>query len=268
MLHSPHYPAWGGYGRHLFVLGHPEGHVVVWQRTHAALCAQLARAWGNASFGGFEPRATVELAAERHEMGMDGERPELNPATGLPKDYDELSHAQHLPVQFDGPEQLAAIDPYAGLLASLHSASFYRRTSLTALLTRDGRIERRALRRAARLQQRLREQLRPDDAQVERNRRLVRYWDGLSHDLLARRWPRVRSGVPASNGELRDVVLATKGSDPNVVLSLDPWPFRDEREQFCVTGRLLRERYTSQADLEAAFDAAEEVGLAFVVEAT
>jgi hypothetical protein len=251
----------------VFVLAHSEGHVVVWQRAHAAMCAQLARAWGNAAFGEVEPRAVVELAAERHEMGMDGEEPELNPQTGLPKDYDALSHAEHLPRQFDGPERLAELDPYAGLLASLHHASFYRRTSPTALLTRDGRIERRALRRAGRLQQRLRAQLRPDEAQVERNRRLVRYWDGLSHDLLARRWPRVRQGVPAANGDLRDVLLTTKGSGANVVLSLDPWPFREERQQFRATGRLLRGRYATQAQLRAAFDAAEEVEFAFALEA-
>jgi hypothetical protein len=251
----------------LFVMGHPEGHLVVLQCAHAAMCAQLARAWGNEAFGGFEPRAGVELAAERHEMGMDGEQPELNPRTGLPKDYDALSHAEHLPRQFDGPERLAEIDPYAGLLASLHHASFYRRTSPLAVLTRDGRVERRALRRTAQLQERLRAQLRPDDAQVERNRRLVRYWDGLTHDLLAHRWPRVREGVPAANGDLRDIHLTTRGSDPNVVLTLDPWPFRNEREQFRVTGRLLRERYASQAELSAAFDAAEEIELAFVLEA-
>lgn len=120
------------------------------------MCAQLARAWGNAAFGDVGRRDAVELAAGRHEMGMDGERPVLDPATGLPKDFDALSHAEHLPAQFDGPERLAAIDPYAGLLASLHHASFYRRSSPLALLTFDGRVERRALRRSARLQARLR----------------------------------------------------------------------------------------------------------------
>jgi hypothetical protein len=246
----------------------------VWQRAHAAMCAQLARAWGNETFGGFEPRAPVELAAERHELGMEGERPVLNPATGLPKEYDDLSHAEHLPVQFDGPERLAEIDPYAGLLASLHHASFYRRTSPLAALTRDGRIERRELRRTERLQAHLREQLRPDEAQVDRNRRLVRYWDGLSHDLLARRWPRVRGGVPAANGD-RDIRLATNGQggfaatrDPNVGLTLAPWPFANGRERVAATGKLLTGRYTTDAELLAAFEAAPEIELAFVLEAT
>ena len=125
------------------------------------MCAQIARAWGNDAFGGFEPRPAVELAAERHELGMEGERPLLNPATGLPKDFDDLSHAEHLPLQFAGPERLAEIEPYAGLLASLHHESFYRRTSPLAVLTRDGRLERDALRRSAALQARLRAELRP-----------------------------------------------------------------------------------------------------------
>ena len=235
---------------------------MVWQRTHAALCAQFARAWGNATFGGFEPRAVVELVAERHEMGMDAERPTLNPATGLPKDYDDLSHAEHLPIQFAAPELLAEIDPYAGLLASLHHASFYRRTSPLAVLTRDGREERRALQGSARLQARLRAQLHPDEAQVERNQRLVRYWDGLSHDLLARRWPRVRHGVPAADGDVRDIELRAAGER----LTLDPWPFANGREHFAVTGRLLQDRYETDAELQAAFDSADEVELAFTLE--
>jgi len=236
---------------------------VVWQRTHADLCAQFARAWGNAAFGGFEPRAVVELAAERHEMGMDGERPVLNAATGLPKDYDDLSHAEHLPVQFSGPELLAEIDPYAGLLASLHHQSFYRRISPLAVLTRDGREERRALQRSARLQARLRAQLHPDEAEVARNQRLVRYWDGLSHDLLARRWPRVRHGVPAANGDVRDIELSA-GDER---LTLDPWPFANASERFAVTGRLLRDRYQTDAELQAAFGAGDEVELALTLEA-
>ena len=236
---------------------------MVWQRAHAGMCAQLARAWGNDAFGDVEPRAVVELAAERHEMGMDGEQPVLDPATGLPKDFDALSHAEHLPVQFEGPEQLARIEPYAGLLASLHHESFYRRTSPLAVLTRDGRLERRALRRSSQLQERLRAQLQARDAEVERNRRLVRYWDGLSHDLLYRRWPRVRRGVPAVAGELRDIALARAGDR----LTLDPWPLRAERERVTVTGCLLRGRYGDERELRAAMEDAPEVELAFDLEA-
>jgi hypothetical protein len=187
----------------------------------------------------------------------------LNPATGLPKDFDDLAHAEHLPMQFAGPERLAEIDPYAGLLASLHHQSFYRRTSPLAVLTRDGRLERDALRRSAALQERLRSELHPDATQVERNRRLVRYWDGLSHDLLARRWPRLRTGVPAANGDLVDIALT--GDDARQ--RLDPWPLRDDRLHLAVPGRLLRDRYAGDAELRAALDDAPEVELTFDLEA-
>ena len=226
------------------------------------MCAQIARAWGNDAFGGFEPRPAVELAAERHELGMEGERPLLNPATGLPKDFDDLSHPEHLPLQFAGPERLAEIEPYAGLLASLHHESFYRRTSPLAVLTRDGRLERDALRRSAALQARLRHELRPDEAQVERNRRLVRYWDGLTHDLLEHRWPRTRHGVPAANGDLADIELT--GDDERQ--HLDPWPLRDDRLRLVVPGRLLRDRCASDAELQAALDAAPQIDLTFELE--
>lgn len=246
----------------MFVVGHPEGHVVVWQRDHAAMCSQLARVWGNHAFGGFEPRAVVVLAVERHEMGMDGELPVLNPATGLPKDFDDLSHAEHLPAQFSGPEQLAAIEPYAGLLASLHHQSFYRRTSWTALLTRDGRLERRALRQSAALQRRVRAAVSAPEAQVTRNQRLLRYWDGLSHDLLFARWPRVREGVPAADGADRAIALAAD----NAHQTLDPWPLNVDNMRLTVPGRLLRDRYSDQAALRAAVDAAPVIELEFVLE--
>jgi hypothetical protein len=142
----------------LFVLEHPDGHVVVWQRMHAGMCAQVARAWGSDAF---------------------------------------------------------------------------------------------------------RDELHPDEAQLERNRRLVRYWDGLSHDLLARRWPRVRHGVPAADGDVRDIELRAAGER----LTLDPWPFANGREHFAVTGRLLQDRYETDAELQAAFDSADEVELAFTLEA-
>jgi Protein of unknown function (DUF3891) len=224
------------------------------------MCGEIARAWGNEVFGGFEPRALVELAADRHDMGMDGELPTLDRRTGLPRDYAALSHAEHLPPQFDGPELLAEIEPYAGLLASLHQQSFYRRTSMVAVLTRDGRIERRALRRTARLQERVRAQV--DTSQVERNWRLVRYWDGLSHDLLLGHWPRLRRSVPAAGESTRDVQLDVDGGH----FTLDPWPFRTERERFAVTGLLLQERFTDEQSLRAAVDTAPEIELAYELE--
>jgi hypothetical protein len=256
------------------VLPHPEGHVAVSQPSHALMCGQMARAWGNAAFGGFEPRAIVEAAADGHDMGMEGELARLDPATGLPKPFDALPHAEHVPPQFDGPERLAAIEPYAGLLASLHHASFYRRRSPTAVLTRDGRIERRALRRAARLQARLRAQCDGGEAEIDRNRRLVTYWDGLSHDLLRGRWPRERANVPAAEGGARAVRLAPMAGELAAVdapvdgrFTLDPWPFTRPRERFTAEGRLLRERFSDESVLRAALAAAPAVEVSYVLEA-
>jgi uncharacterized protein DUF3891 len=256
----------------VFVLAHPEGHVAVSQPAHALMCGQMARAWGNEAFGAFEPRGIVEFAADHHDMGMEGERPRLDPHTGLPKPFDALPHDQHVPPQFDGPERVAELDPYAGLLASLHHASFYRRTSRMAVLTHDGRVERRALRRAARLQARLRAELGAPEAEVDRNRRLVTYWDGLSHDLLRGRWPRERTGVPAAGGTrsvtLAPVVAGLEPADAPVDgrFTVDPWPFTRSRERFTAEGRLLRERCSDQAQLDAAFESAAAVEVSYVLE--
>jgi hypothetical protein len=257
----------------VFVLAHPEGHVAVSQPAHALMCGQIARAWGNEAFGGFEPRAIVELAADHHDEGMVGERPRLDPRTGLPKPFDALPHDQHVPPQFDGPELVAELDPYAGLLASLHHASFYRRTSRLAILTHDGRVERRALRRAGRLQARLQSELGAPEPEVDRNRRLVTYWDGLSHDLLRGRWPRERAGVPAAGGSrsvrLAPAVAGLKPVDAPLDgrFTVDPWPFSRPRERFTAEGRLLRQRCSDQGQLDAAFRAAPAVEVSYVLEA-
>jgi Protein of unknown function (DUF3891) len=105
-------------------------------------------------------------------------------------------------------------------------------------------------------------QLAPRDEEVERNRRLVRYWDGLSHDLLCRRWPCVRRSVPAAGGAQREIRLAADAER----LTLDPWPLRSEHARVSVTGRLLRDRYSDVEALRAALADGPEIELAFDLE--
>jgi hypothetical protein len=236
------------------------GHVAVPQAEHAAMCAELGRAWGNERFGAVEPRDEVCLAAERHELGwMDWERaPTLNPATGLPHAVLDLDMASHLPMQLEGPRRLADESPYAGLLALRKHMNMYSRPAGLGLLRTDGRRLRAHLDESAALEARLRSHVSVPDAELDRNWRLVRTWDGLSHDLLLDRAPRTRHGVPSANGAV-DLSLERSGDG----YRLDPWPFATERVVVHARGRLLEETFTDERRMRDALAHAPEVVLSY-----
>ena len=70
--------------------------IAIGQPAHAWLSGQLARAWREP----FEPWEEVCLAAEQHDVGMAAweRRPTLNPQTGLPRSFMQLTLAEHLEI--------------------------------------------------------------------------------------------------------------------------------------------------------------------------
>jgi hypothetical protein len=100
------------------------------------------------------------------------------------------------------------------------------------------------------------------DAQVEREWRIVDACDRLSHAMLDAREGVVLRAVPAGPSGAMDVACRRTAPD---AWSAEPWPFTHERVEVRVPGRLLRGRFHRQDALEAAFEAAERVTLAFVV---
>ncbi len=71
------------------------GVICITQPMHAWVAGQLARAWGNESFGSFAPWEEVCLAAEQHDIGWhrwEG-APTLNTTTGYPHSFTELPTA-------------------------------------------------------------------------------------------------------------------------------------------------------------------------------
>jgi hypothetical protein len=242
----------------VIVLGHSDGHVAVPQQAHARMCGQLAAAWGNERFGAVHPVEEVRLAAEEHELGMRewDESPTLDRATGLPTTVNKLGVETHLPLRLQGPERLRERSAYAALLASLHHISFYDEPPVYGLLRRPGRRIHAYLRESGEFQQVLREQLNAPDDEVERNWRLVRTWDGLSHTLMFDRAPQTHHGVPAANGAV-DVRVGRR----NGAFTVDPWPFAAERVVVSVDGLLLRDTFGDPGALHRALRAAPEIRL-------
>lgn len=243
----------------MLVAPHPRGHVAVTQPDHAAMCAELATAWGNDRFGEMEPADEVRLAAREHELGWVAwdRRPTLNPATGLPFSVLELDLAEYVDFQLAGPRLLAERSPYAALLAVNHHMSFYKRPPAVGLLRARGRLIKRHLDRSAAYRAELAEQVGAADEEIERNWRLVRAWDGISHDLLHERGPTVRR-VPAAAGQV-EIHLERRGGS----FTVEPWPFGVPEVTVRCVGRLLTETFTDVERMRAALAEAPEITLEY-----
>ena len=125
----------------------------------------------------------------------------------------------------------------------------YRRPSVLGLLRPDQRRIRTFLDRSASLQAELRAGVDAGDEEIDRDWRLVRFWDALSHDLLFARAPCSRQGVPSA-GVPVELRLDRRGD----LYTLDPWPFATDRLSVHAAGRLLTERFSDEVHMRAALE--------------
>jgi Protein of unknown function (DUF3891) len=220
--------------------------IAIGQPAHAWLSGQLARAWGNERFGAVEPYEEVCLAAEQHDAGMAAweRRPTLNPETGRPRSFMELTLDEHLEVWWSAAPLVQAQSRYAALLVSMHGTALYERRNLDRLEPAEQQRVRDFLAGQRELQERLRE---PGDRLVERNQRLVWTWDSLSLGLLLGWAPFTLTDVPTADADTPVEVSTT---------TLQPWPFRTPQVQLRCEGRRLTGRYDDEATMRAALTAA------------
>jgi hypothetical protein len=223
--------------------------IAIGQPAHAWLSGQLARAWGNEAFGAFEPWEEVCLGAEQHDAGLAAwERaPTLNPETGLPRSFMELTLDEHLAAWSSAGPLVLAQSRYAALLVSLHGTALYERRDLDRLPPAEADQIRTFLASQRALQADLQASLGAPDEEVRRNQRLVWTWDSLSLGLLLGWAPYELHTVPAAHGEVEIAV----GED-----TLDPWPFAADRVALRCEGRRLRGRFDDEEAMRAALAAA------------
>ena len=216
------------------------------------MCAELAAAWGGEGFGPVEPAEELRLAAGEHELGWIAwdQAPTLNPATGLPFTVIELDLEHYIQFQLDGPRRLAERSPYAALLTVHHHMSFYDRP-------RD-ELVRSHLARSAAYRDELRSRVDATDEEIERNWRLIRAWDGISHELLYDWLPTTR-GVPDAEGG--EVELRLEHRDG--AITLDPWPFTAPEVTVRAQGRLLERTFTDQERMRKALAEAPKMTLEY-----
>ncbi|HEY0631985.1 MAG TPA: DUF3891 family protein [Thermoleophilaceae bacterium] len=213
--------------------------ICIGQPAHAFLSGQLAAAWRPRP----EPFEEVVLAATQHDAGMADwdAAPELNPETGLPQSFMEMSLGTHLRLWSHAPQRVLPQSRYAALLVSLHGTALYEMRDLTKL--DDPTRVTRYLEEQRALQRRLAAGF--DADQLQRNQQLLWAWDFLSLGLCLR-W------------EDRSVHELTLRAG-----TIDPWPFAADSVHLHTDGRRLEGRYDTQESLHAALDAAPWVTLDF-----
>ncbi|MEX2315003.1 MAG: DUF3891 family protein [Thermomicrobiales bacterium] len=241
---------------------------LITQPAHAAISAQLARAWGNPRVGAVEPRDDVCDGALLHDIGwIDWERtPTLNRVTGLPHSFIELGTRDHLGIWESAAGRALAFGRYPALLTSMHFTGLYEQYHDYSRDSDDEARDARALvGRELAFQQRLIASLRAesvssqfaDDQTLRRNRRLIALWDGMSLALChGLREPRTLRGVPAQQGHIDLVLSPTEGG-----ISVEPWPFSVDRVSVSCDGRMVTGTYLEQTALDDALQTARWVAV-------
>lgn len=250
----------------------PSGLVTISQPAHARISGQLAAAWGGPIGGELTPRDDVVLAAGQHDVGWLWWEmtPTLNPETGLPHSFREMPTAMHLDIWSSAGPLALSYGPYVALLVSKHGSGLYRRFhDFDRDTDREAADARAFLQEAAEFEASLVEDLERqrgyrDDAAieiVERNRRLIGLWDGMSlafcHGLRERQ---TFSGVPAANGEIE---LQLEPQDEHGArVAVEPWPFERDHVHLLTHGRRLSGTFDDDEAMLDALSAAPWVRIA------
>lgn len=265
----------------MLVVETDDGYRIVAQTEHASLAGRFAERWGNERFDVPNPKAATRAAAHVHDNGW--ATWDLYPHLaddGTPIDLFEVPAAEWRRFYERGIDAAAELDPYAGLLVSMHGSGVRRRRYGTVPSMPDrsdeyasfvDREETRQRRLAADLRgsDRYGDHVGDDavamletlhqtgsydgDASVWRNYCLLQFWDRLA--LYFSR--EVSLGettigpVPRSVDEWTDVSVTPVDA---ATVELDPYPFDADP----LTAR-LRERtvpggtYRTEADLCEAY---------------
>lgn len=242
-----------------------ESAIAISQVAHSWMSGQMAREWGNAEFGTFQPRESLCYAAEQHDIGFFAweRRPRWNPETGFPFTFEDLPIDEHVEIWRQSIDQLRAVSTYAALMASFHFSGLCERHSHKGSQPDPGTAE-----AFLRDQRRLREELlgfiaedwsagasRTEEA-VSHNRKLIATWDLLSLQLS--RNPSKAfdiEDVPRTGGREDCTLSVSPSAFSSRVFHVHPWPFSSGSLRLCCEGFRFERPFRSQEELDQALAA-------------
>jgi hypothetical protein len=192
--------------------------ICIGQPAHAFVSGQLAARWNP------KPSEEVILAATQHDAGMADwdAAPELNPDTGLPQSFMEMSLDTHLRLWTHAPQRVLPQSRYAAVLVSMHGTALYE------MRKRKNDAINAYLAEQRELQQRLGDDF--DQQQLRRDQQLLWTWDFLSLGLC----------------------LGWEGKSMDD--AIEPWPFADEEIRVHCDGRRLEGRFESEDAMRQALE--------------
>jgi len=251
---------------------HSQYRLAISQPAHSWVSGQLARAWGNEVFSGFQPFEQLCYAAEQHDVGfLQWETaPTLNQATGLPHTFDELPEQIHFEIWRTGIFQLRAVCPYASLVVSLHFCNLCERFH-SRPANRDQAGPSAFLKEQREYQQMLRTSLQRDPLLKEAlesdviayHRDLVATWDFLSLELCRGRSRDFTVPHIPIWGKERAEIRARKLDDLTNLWEVDPWPFKGRDTTAVCEAKQINPRFDNADTMRVALKNAERFSLQF-----
>ncbi|MFZ5824416.1 MAG: DUF3891 family protein [Bacillota bacterium] len=239
------------------------------QTDHAGATAKIAAAWGGSRFAPvIQRRESVLRSAEIHDVGWTEweKRPTIRPDDRRPYSFLAIPQAIHTQIYTRGVQIARGVDPYAGLLISLHGAGLYNgrfghMEHLPVRPTDPGAEElvARFLADQKQVQEELIAEINPDPTLLWTHYRWLQAWDGISLMLCM--------FEPTDGREILIGTMPTEpgGSEEAITLkgvgsetwSVSPWPFAGDQLQLAWPVRWVEDRpYESDEAFQAAFEAA------------
>ena len=247
------------------------------QPAHSWVSGQLARAWGNEVFSGFEPFEQICYAAEQHDVGfLQWETaPTLNQATGLPHTFDDLPEQAHFEIWRTGIFQLRAVCPYASLVVSLHFCNLCERfhsrptnqdQSQSGAFLKEQRGYQQALRAFLQRDPLLKEALETDVLAYHRD--LIATWDYLSLELCRGRSSNFTVPNIPIRGKKHAEIRVRKADDTADVWEVDLWPFKDRAITAVCEAKQINPRFDDAETMRVALRNADRFSLQFRLKST
>jgi hypothetical protein len=166
----------------------PSGEVVlVRQDDHARLSGRLAEMWGLPPWQVPRPRQQVALGASLHDLAWVGWDQAALLSGERPAPFYAVPRTVTAPMYSRGVDAVEQIDPYAGLLASLHYAGLFAGywgwqplADITRMSPEDAASVAAMIDHERARQVRLRGQLNPDEQELQRAYKYLQLWDRIS----------------------------------------------------------------------------------------
>jgi hypothetical protein len=240
-----------------------DGWTLIRQIDHAAHCGKLSQAWRSGPNGPDSISEALEQAASRHDLGWTeiDLQPEID-HEGKPMNFTQIDEVRHTQFYSGAVRTIAATDPSAAYLVSLHASGLYSRRYAWAGLkpvdwTAIGPHGKNLLDGERRFRAELATRLQPEVVEFEiawRSYMLLETLDYLSLLTCFGFESAGCSPVPTISGQWEQLAVRRLGP---FEVELRPFPFPGDRLELDVECRHVgQERFADHAELRSAVAAA------------